>query len=87
MSVCKSSAACTVEYPYELVVAASEGREHVFRGHVPLQPHMIQIETDAAQLRQAGSPSAMSSLYDELLGASVFIEDHLGPCACKRLVR
>lgn len=48
---------------------------------------MIQIETDAAQLRQAGSPSAMSSLYDELLGASVFIEDHLGPCACKRLVR
>lgn len=78
----------TVEYPYELVVAASEGREHVFWAMCPCgQAYLIQTETDAAHLRQAGSPSAISSLYDELPGEPIIIEDHLGLFACKRLVR
>lgn len=76
-----------LEYPYELVVAASEGREHVFWGMCPCgQAYMIQTETNAAHLRKAGSPEAISSLYDELPGEPVVIEDHLGSFICKRLV-
>jgi hypothetical protein len=34
-----------------------------------------------------GAPEAISSLYDDLPGEIVVIEDHLGAFACKRLIR
>ena len=78
----------TISYPVALVVAAAEGREHVFWGMCACgQAYLIQTETDAAHLRKCGAPAAISSFYDELPGDVVVIEDHLGFFACKRLVR
>ena len=48
---------------------------------------MIQTGTNTAHRHQAGSPSTISSLHDNLPGAPVIIEDHLELFACKRLVR
>jgi hypothetical protein len=78
----------SLSYPVELAHAALEGREHVFWGMCPCgQAYMIQTETDGAHLRNAGAPEAISSLYDDLPGEPIVIEDHLGAFACKRLVR
>jgi hypothetical protein len=78
----------TLSYPSALVLAAAEGREHVFWGACPCgEAYLIQTETDAAHLRRSGAPAAISSLYDELSGEVVVIEDYLGSFVCKRLVR
>jgi hypothetical protein len=77
-----------LSYPLELVRAALEGREHVFWGMCPCnRAYIIRTETNSAHLRHVGTPAAISSLYDELPGETVIVEDHLGAFACKRLVR
>jgi hypothetical protein len=77
-----------IEYPYALVMEASEGREHVFWCMCPCgEAYIIQTELDSAHLRRSGSPASISAFYDKLPGELVVVDDDRGRFACKRLVR